>query len=136
MKRTASIGLTLLLVAFGSGNHIANDKSERIELRLSQDESSIKDAITLRLRLRRKLPKEWQFELTTHNAGNEAVFIMTNPVTSKGLKSAYVALNKVEPSLLEISVRVQPPSSSYHIVANSARVLLKRLILAAVTRKY
>lgn len=85
-----------------------------------------KSPIEVRLQLLQRLQERWEFEVSTHNAGTEPVFIMTAPVRSNGSRGAYFALDPQDPSILNISVRLYPPPD-YCIYSNQTHVILKQL---------
>ena len=88
------------------------------------------DATTSRveasLRLMRRLPDRWEFELTAQNTGGHAVFIMTEPVRSNGLKGPFLTLDQHDQSVLELGIQLYK-SPDYCIYSNQTGVTLKRL---------
>ncbi|HJT27271.1 MAG TPA: hypothetical protein VJ784_07685 [Pyrinomonadaceae bacterium] len=99
---------------------------------LAQDQSSVPQteaktsAVSVNLRLIRMLPEKLEFELTAQNSGNNAVFILTDPMRSNGSKGSYFTLDPQDPSILEICIQLYP-SPNYSIYSNRTRVSLRRL---------
>jgi hypothetical protein len=83
-------------------------------------------SVAVNLRLLRVLAEGWEFEITTQNSGNHAVFIMTEAVRSDGSRGTYLTLNAEDPSILEMGIQLYP-IPGYCIYANQTRVTLKRL---------
>ena len=112
---SALLGLTVC----GAAPLFAQDRSP------SQRDAST-SAISVSLRLIRMLPEKWEFELTTQNSGNNAVFILTEPIRSNGTRGSYFTLDPQDPSILEIAIRLYPPPD-YCIYSNHTGVSLKRV---------
>jgi hypothetical protein len=73
------------------------------------------------LRLLRRLPDRWEFELTAQNTGSRAVFIMTEPVRSNGLKGPFLTLDQNDQSVLELGIQLYK-SPDYCIYSNQTGV--------------
>lgn len=82
--------------------------------------------VSAQLRVLRMAPAGWEFELVVRNDGKLTVYVMTDPVRSEGSKGPYLSTDPLDPSVLDLGVRVypRPPNCIY---VNHAGVTLERL---------
>jgi hypothetical protein len=88
--------------------------------------AKVVDGVGAQLRLLRVTPSGWELELTVRNDGKRAVYMMTDPVRSEGSKGPYLSVDPLNPSVLDLSVRVYP-LLEYCIYVNHAVVTLEKL---------
>jgi hypothetical protein len=93
---------------------------------LSGGENSKVSDVHVTLRVLEARSQSLRLELKVHNAGEQPVFVMTDPTRSDGSRGIYVSVDKDDPTVLEINIRLYP-RPTYFLYSNAARVRLERI---------